>query len=99
MRRTFGQFPHKCSFELASQFKPAMLRSEPDWHHADRRTKESSRFHPARTARTRTHPEHARDSKSFSVRESDFGDAIHCRAREKRISPTPRRQSARVNHV
>jgi len=30
------------------------------------------------------HAEHARDSKTFSVRQSDIGDAVHCRTRAQK---------------
>ena len=67
--------------------------------HAHRQAKERLGFYSARATGKRHYAEHARDPKSFQVRQPDIGDAIHRGIGEKRFSQPARPKSSSVNHA
>src|SRR6266567_3076897 len=61
--------------------------------HANGAAERRARFYPARATRDRDYAEHARNPNSFRVREPDFCNAVHRRARAERFSRPPCPQS------
>jgi hypothetical protein len=59
----------------------------------------SPRFYSTRATGERNHPEHARDPKSFPIRESDFSHAVHYRARAQGFPEPASTQSARFDYA
>src|SRR2546425_728457 len=83
---------HICSFELACSIISMIIK------HVDGATKKRARFYPARATRERDYAEHARNPKSFRIRQSDFGNAVHRRTRAKRLSRPPCPQGPGVDY-
>src|SRR6266550_4430796 len=67
-------------------------------NHANGAAEKRARFYPARATRDRDYAEHARNPNSFRVRQSDFGNAVHRRARAERFSRPPCPQGPGVDY-
>src|SRR5204863_10011383 len=82
-----------CSFELDSR-----LAVKHDIHHADGTAEEHSGFYSARATRERHDAKHARNPKSFRVRQPNISDAVHRGARAKGLSRSACPQSTRADY-